>query len=142
MISDTINIRPRYVEVDRSGNVYHSHYVNYCHQARTELFRKYGLNSKVLKDNGISLQVLNFCFEFTEPAQYDEQLTIKTSVKQMPKENCTFHFEIKNEKNKVICTSTSTILFIDKETFSPIETPHIVEETFKDYLDPSYSWYY
>lgn len=51
MITDEIQLRPRYGEVDQMGYVYHANYVSYCHQARSELLRKMGISTVVFVDS-------------------------------------------------------------------------------------------
>ena len=94
MITDKIQIRPRYGEVDQMGYVYHANYVSYCHQARTELLRKYGINDSKLEENKIMLPVISFKIDYKKPAHYDEKLTIKTTVSELPNVRFKFDFEI------------------------------------------------
>ncbi len=75
MITDEIQLRPRYGEVDRMGYVYHANYVSYCHQARTELLRKHGINDKVLEENKVMLPVISFEIKYLKPAHYDDLLS-------------------------------------------------------------------
>ena len=49
LIENTIQLRPRYGEVDQMGYVYHANYVSYCHQARTELLRRLNIDDKTLE---------------------------------------------------------------------------------------------
>jgi acyl-CoA thioester hydrolase len=97
MISDTIDLRPRYNEVDRMGYVYHANYITYCHIGRTELLRKFGINDKELEDHNIMLPVIDMHIQYKKPAFYDETLIVNTQVKELKASRCIFNFEIENK---------------------------------------------
>lgn len=134
MISDKIQIRPRYNEVDQMGYVYHGNYAAYCHQARTEMLRKMGLNDKILEDRNIMLPVIVFNSRFRKAAHYDEILTIKTIVSEMPAVRFHFEFEIFNEKEELITTASSTVVFADSRTRLPKNIPGFIKEVLQPHF--------
>lgn len=135
MIIDYFQIRPRYDEVDQMGYVYHANHVAYCHQARTELLRKFGLNDKEVEKQGIMLPVISFNIKYKTPARYDELLTIKTIVKEMPKVRMSFNFEIKNEAKQLVSFGYSEIVFVDYNTRRPMQAPVFIIENLNDSFD-------
>jgi acyl-CoA thioester hydrolase len=128
MIADEIQLRPRYGEVDRMGYVYHANYVSYCHQARTELLRKFGINDSFLEENNIMLPVLSISMNYLKPARYDEILVVKTFIREMPVTRFSFDFVITNESSVKICTAQSTLAFIDANTRKPMKVPDLVKD--------------
>lgn len=128
MIVGEYKIRPRYDEVDQMGYVYHANHVSYCHQARTELLRNYGINDAVLENKGYMLPVIAFNIKYKVPAVYDEILTVKTTIKKMPKIRMCFCFEIFNEAGKLVSRGDSEVVFVDKETRAPMQVPDFVTE--------------
>ncbi|TLX73241.1 acyl-CoA thioesterase [Labilibacter sediminis] len=128
MIKDYFQIRPRYDEVDQMGYVYHANHVSYCHQARTELLRKFKINDNELEVKGLMLPVISFNIKYKTPAKYDELLTIKTVLKGMPKVRMTFSFEIRNEQQQLVSHGDSEVVFVDKETRKPMMAPDFVLE--------------
>lgn len=134
MITDILQIRPRYGEVDQMGYVYHANYVTYCHQARTELLRKFGLNDKVLEDNEIILPVISINLEYRKPAHYDEQLEIKTVVNKLPDVRFKFEFEMYNNKKELVCTANSSVVFVDSISRSPMRIPELVHNALKTHF--------
>ncbi|MBN2598215.1 MULTISPECIES: thioesterase family protein [Labilibaculum] len=126
MIIGEYKIRPRYNEVDQMGYVYHANYVNYCHQARTELLRQFGINDKVLEDNNIMLPVIEMNLRYLKPTGYDEELTVRTKIKELPKVRFKFEFEFENGKGEKTCTATSTVVFVDSKTRKPHQVPDMV----------------
>jgi len=138
MIRDEMQIRPRYGEVDQMGYVYHANYVSYCHQARTELLRKYGINDRALEENNVMLPVISFNIKYLKPAYYDELLSIKTILSEMPEVKCNFKFEITNMKMETLCTANSTIVFVNAKTRKPIRVPKLIEEALKNHFETIY----
>lgn len=134
MISDTFELRPRYGEVDKMGYVYHANYVSYCHQARTELLRKLGINDAILEANNIMMPVISFNIKYHKPAIYDELLTIKTSIREMPKVRFGFEFEVTNANNKRICSAKSEVVFVNAEDRKPIRIPELVSNALNQFV--------
>jgi len=128
MIEDIFSLRPRYNEVDKMGYVYHANYVTYCHQARTEMMRKMGICDKYLEDNNIMMPVISFNIDYKIPAHYDEEITIKTSVLEIPKVRFNFDFLITNAENKIICKAKSTVVFVDSNNRTPMIVPIFIQE--------------
>ncbi|WP_321287159.1 thioesterase family protein [uncultured Sunxiuqinia sp.] len=128
LIENTIQLRPRYGEVDQMGYVYHASYVSYCHQARTELLRELNIDDKTLEENYIMLPVISMNLKYHKPAGYDELLTIKTSIPEMPATRFSFHFEIRNEHDELICSADSTTVFVNSTSRKPMKAPPIIIE--------------
>jgi acyl-CoA thioester hydrolase len=132
MITDEIQLRPRYGEVDQMGYVYHANYVSYCHQARTELLRKMGIHDSLLEENNVMLPVISFEINYKKPAHYDELLTIKTKIKDMPEVRFNFEFEVWNEEGILLTTAKSTVVFVDSKNRFPMGAPDFVEKALEN----------
>ena len=128
MIEDTFTLRPRYQEVDQMGYVYHANHVCYCHQARTELLRKFGISDAELENKGIMMPVISFNIQYKNPAHYDELLTVSTKITELPKIKLLFTFEIKNEKGKLVSGANSEVVFVNILTRKPMIAPKIVTQ--------------
>ncbi|MDG5799947.1 thioesterase family protein [Marinilabiliaceae bacterium ANBcel2] len=127
MLKGNYTIRPRYNEVDQMGYVYHANYVTYCHQARTELLRKYGVNDCALEEKGIMMPVIEMNLKYHRPANYDVPLQITTVVEELPQTRFSFKFEFRNDQ-QLICTAKSTVVFVNAETRKPMRAPECVIE--------------
>ncbi|PKQ63838.1 hypothetical protein BZG02_07390 [Labilibaculum filiforme] len=132
MIIGECKIRPRYDEVDQMGYVYHANYVNYCHLARTELLRQFGINDKVLEENNIMLPVIEMNLKYLKPTGYDEELTVRTRIKELPKARFKFEFEFENGNYEKTCTATSTLVFVNGKTRKPHVVPDIIVNALKE----------
>ncbi|WP_299781587.1 thioesterase family protein [uncultured Formosa sp.] len=136
MITDVFELRPRYGEVDQMGYVYHANYVTYCHQARNELLRKLGIDEIVLENNQIILPVISFEINYKKPAHFDELISVKTIIKELPKVRFAFEFEVSNAQHIILCKAKSTVVFVDSNSRLPKAIPEfierILENKFKD----------
>lgn len=133
-ISNQITLRPRYGEVDQMGYVYHANYVSYCHQARTELLRQFGIDDRKLEADNIMLPVISMNLRYLKPAKYDELLTIKTRILEMPATRFNFEFEIRNESDEILCTASSTVVFVDSRTRKPMKAPKQITQALSHHL--------
>lgn len=132
MITDIYKLRPRYGEVDQMGYVYHVNYAIYCHQSRTELLRKLGINDSELEKNHVMLPVISFEIIYKKPAHYDELITIKTIIRELPKVRFCFEFEIRNKQKVLLSKAKSTVVFVDSKSRLPITVPSFVEKALKN----------
>jgi len=134
MFTSEVKLRVRYGETDRMGYAYYGNYAEYFEVARVEMLRELGMNYKDMEDNGIILPVYTFSVKYFKPAFYDDMLTIKCSIKEMPKARITFFYETFNEKNELLNTAEVTLVFIDKKNNKPIGAPVKFIEKIKKYF--------
>ncbi len=133
MISSIFSIRVRYGETDQMGVVYHGNYATYCEVARVEFFREIGLPYKELEDKGIMLPVTELEFKFIKPAYYDELLSVKTILQEIPKGvRIVFTYEIYNEKQELLTTGASTLAFVDMKTRKPVRCPEYLVKALQE----------
>jgi acyl-CoA thioester hydrolase len=116
-------IRVRYAEADRMGYVYNGNYAMYFEAARTEMLRSFGFSYREWEDNGIILPVRELHIRYHAPAFYDDLLTIRTIIKERPAARITFHHEVYNDKDDLICTGSLTLVFVNRENKRPIRAP-------------------
>ncbi len=126
IITDTFSLRPRYSDVDQMGYVYHANHVSFCHQARTELMRKMNIHDKAVEDKGIMMPVIDFNIKYKNPAFYDDEIFITTTISEMPKTRLKFSFELKDPEGKLLSKAESTVVFVKTETRYPMIVPDFV----------------
>lgn len=123
-----IEARVRYAETDQMGVVYHGNYAQYFEMGRVEWLRNLGLSYKFMEENGIMLPVVNLTLNFKKPARYDDLLTIKTIFKKQESVKIEFDYEIYNEKEELLTTGNSILVFVDMKTGRPVVPPDYVKE--------------
>lgn len=126
MLYHKITFRVRYAETDQMKYVYHGNYAEYLEMGRTEWLRNLGISYKSIEDSGIMLPVVNLNINYLKPARYDNLLTLKTFLKKFTGVKIIFGYEIYDEKNNLLTTATSTLVFINKEKGKPTKAPDYI----------------
>lgn len=134
MLTTITQVRVRYAETDKMNYVYYGNYAQYYEIGRTEMLRELGFTYRSLEDKGYMLPVLTLNVKYLKSASYDDLLTIKTSIKEMPSVRIKFDYEIYNEKKQLINKGDSTLVFIDIKKNKPVVAPDffikIISENF------------
>ncbi len=122
-------VRVRYAETDQMGVVYHGNYAQYFEIGRVEWLRSLGVSYKRMEELGVMLPVVSLTMNYKRPAKYDEELTIRTVFKECSGVKIEFDYEIYNEKNELLTTAYSMLVFVDMKTGKPTLPPvYIVEK--------------
>lgn len=132
MYSFDSKIRVRYGETDQMSFVYYGVYAQYYEVGRVELLRSLGITYKELEEKGYALPVVNLNIKYKTPAFYDDELTIRTSIKELPSAKITFHYETLNAKNELLNTGEVVLVFVNKSTGKPCVAPEIVMNKLKE----------
>jgi acyl-CoA thioester hydrolase len=123
MYKHTIQIRVRYGETDQMGYLYYGNYAEYYEVARTETIRSLGISYKQLEEKGVLLPVISMNIEFLKPAFYDEEITIVTTIPEIPAVRIKFNYELFNSNNDLINKASTTLVFIDAIRNRPCKAP-------------------
>lgn len=126
MIKNETKLRVRYGETDQMGYVYYGNYAQFFEVGRVEWLRELGISYKSLEESKIMLPVINLNINYLKPAKYDDLLTIVTTLKKLPQVKITFSLEIYNQKNILLSTGTTTLVFIDMIKNKPTKAPQIL----------------
>jgi acyl-CoA thioester hydrolase len=73
--------------------------------------------------NGIMMPVVEIQSKYILPAYYDENLTVRVIIKEMPTAKITFHFEIFNEQQELLNTGKVVLAFMNSNTRRPCRPP-------------------
>ena len=120
-------IRVRYSETDQMRVVYHGNYAQYFEIGRVEWLRNKGVSYKWMEENGIMLPVVSLTMNYKKSARYDELLTLKTILKNRTTVKIEFEYELYNEKEELLTTGNSILVFVDMKTGKPMVPPqHIL----------------
>ena len=70
------------------------------------------------------VDLVEFHAKFIRPAHYDDMLTIKTILKELPQDHrVEFFQEVYNEKEKLLTTGKAVLYFIDAKTRNKTNMP-------------------
>lgn len=121
-------VRVRYAETDQMGYVYYGNYAAYYEVARTEMLRSLGTDYKSLEASGVMLPVLELHSSYLKPARYDDEITIKVCVHEMPMVKIRFTYELFNEAGDLVNKGETKLVFVDIKRNRPCKAP-------QDFLD-------
>jgi acyl-CoA thioester hydrolase len=119
MFNSETNIRVRYSETDQMNVVYHGNYAQYFEVARAEAIREMGITYKEMEEMGIVMPIVELHTKFLRPAKYDDLLTIKTQLRELPTDHrIEFHHEVYNEEGKLLTIGRVVLYFLDSKTMA------------------------
>jgi len=124
MYESITTLRVRYAETDKMNVVYHGNYAQYFEVGRVEAIRQLGFSYKKMEEDGIIMPVVELNCKFLRPALYDDVLTIKTILKEMPTDHkMLFQQEIYNQANKLLTVGKVLLYLIDAKTTEKCSLP-------------------
>ena len=135
MFTSETKIRVRYSETDQMGVVYHSNYFPYFEVARAESIRQWGFTYADMEKMGIIMPVVDVHARFLRPALYDDLLTIKTYLRELPVHHkIEFNHEVFTEKNELLCTGKIILYFMEKEGMKRTTMPEALKNNLEKYF--------
>jgi len=128
-------LRVRYAEADPMNVVYYGNYAQYFEVGRVESLRDLGISYKGIEDMGIMLPVVELNIKYLRPAKYDDLLTIKSQIKELPTEHkIIFDQEIYNEEGKLLTIGKVKLYFMDNKLGKRASMPATMLEKLSSYF--------
>ena len=136
MFSSETSIRVRYAETDQMNVVYHGNYAQYFEVARAESIRSLGFTYREMEAMDIMMPVVELQCKFVRPAHYDDLLTVKLILKELPADHrIEFDHEIFNASGKLITVGKVVLYFIKISTREKTAMPPVLHEVLKKFFD-------
>lgn len=122
-ISET-HIRVRYAETDQMGVVYHGNYFAYFESARAEAIRELGFTYADMERMGVIMPVIEVQCRYLRPARYDDLLTVKVILKELPVHHkIEFTQEVYNEAKELLASGRVILYFMEAGTMKRTTMP-------------------
>ena len=136
MFTAETKIRVRYAETDQMGFVYHSNYFQYFEVGRVEAIRELGYSYADMENEGIVMPVIEVQARYLQPALYDQLLTVKTILKELPAHHkIEFQQEITDVNDKLLTKAKVVLCFMEMKT----KKLHTMPETLLKKLQPYFN---
>ncbi|MCB0643345.1 MAG: acyl-CoA thioesterase [Phaeodactylibacter sp.] len=137
MLSHEYQKRVRYGETDKMGYLYYGNYLQYYEIGRVELLRSLGLTYQAMEDEiQVMMPVVHAEVRYLRPAYYDNLITIRTTIRELPEKYIVFHMELINEAGKLINTGRVRLCFVDMQTNKTLDQPPLtLLEKMKPYFE-------
>jgi acyl-CoA thioester hydrolase len=135
MFTSETKLRVRYAETDQMGVVYHSNYFPYFESARAEGIRELGLTYVDIEKMGVIMPVVDVHCRYLRPAVYDDLLTIRTTLKELPiHHKIEFHHDVFNEKKELLAVGKIILYFMEAKTMKRVSMPEKLLEKLQPYF--------
>ena len=130
------NKRVTYGETDQMGYFYYGNYCQLYEIGRAEAIRDLGITYKELESKlKIMMPVMYVESRYMGPITYDELITIKTTIKELPTKMVHFFHEVYNESDKLVHKGEVKLFFINMETNKRVSSPPYLNEKLKPFFD-------
>ncbi len=107
----------RYAETDQMGVVYHSNFVIWFEVGRVELLRQLGFQYRDMEQqDDCHIPVVDLRVRYKVPAQYDEEIVIRTEIRNVRSSLLHFTYEVFRESDRtLLATGETTHIIVDKQ---------------------------
>ncbi len=135
MFEFTTQLRVRYGETDQMGYVYYGNYAEFYEVARVEMLRTLGTSYKLMEESGVMMPVVELHCKYLKPALYDQIITIKVILDEMPRAGMRFKYMLYNEDNELINTGETLLVFVKMDTNKICFIPKELAAKLKPYFE-------
>ena len=106
-------LRVRYAETDKMGVVYHSNFVIWFEVGRVELLRQLGFQySEMEAEDNCHIPVVDLRVRYKSPALYDDEIVVRTQIKNVRSSLLHFSYEIFREADRTLLATGETMHII------------------------------
>jgi acyl-CoA thioester hydrolase len=103
------SLRVRYAETDQMGVVYHSNYIIWFEVGRVELLRQLGFTYKEMESQDqCRIAVVDVKCRFKSPALYDDEILIRTHLKNVRDSLIHFGYEVLRASDRTLLAEGET----------------------------------
>lgn len=122
MVKSEINIRVLYAHTDKMNIVNNGRYFEFFEAGRNTLLRELGYPYTELEKLNFGLPVIEAHANYISTAAYDDVITVKSFLKQMPTVRVKIDYEL-YVSSRLIVTGYTVHSFINLETMKPVKPP-------------------
>ena len=131
-IAGETRLRVRYAETDKMGVVYHSNFVIWFEVGRVELLRQLGFEySRMEKEDNCHIPVVDLRVRYKAPALYDDEIVIRTSLKNVRQSLLHFGYEVVRAGDETLLATGETTHIIVNDKFERCALPEKYLKAFK-----------
>jgi acyl-CoA thioester hydrolase len=126
-------LRVRYAETDQMGVVYHSNYIIWFEVGRVELLRQLGFTYKEMeRQDNCHIAVVDVKCRFKSPALYDDEVLIRTHLKNVRDSLIHFGYEVLRASDRTLLAEGETTHIVVGDDFQRRPLPEKYLAPFKE----------
>lgn len=123
MVGET-RFRVRYAETDQMGVVYHSNFIIWFEVGRVELLRQLGFRYRDMEEqDDCHIAVVDVKLRYKAPARYDDEILIRTTLKNMRESLLHFGYEILRASDGTLLAEGETTHIVVDSKFQKTQLP-------------------
>ncbi|HHT16215.1 MAG TPA: acyl-CoA thioesterase [Papillibacter sp.] len=111
----------RYAETDKMGIVHHSNYAVYFEAARTDFLRRAGLPYSEVEKRGVMMPLYGISTRFLAPAQYEDELSVVTWIKELGRVRLTLAYEVYRVQDGMLLATGETQQAFTDAALRPVD---------------------
>jgi acyl-CoA thioester hydrolase len=135
MYESITQIRVRYAETDQMNVVYYGNYAQYFEVGRVESIRQLGFTYKDMEASGVIMPVVEMHVRYLRPATYDDLLTVKTTLRELPDDHrIEFFQDVYNEQGKLLAAGHVVLYFLEGITRKRTIMPAAMKEKLEPFF--------
>jgi acyl-CoA thioester hydrolase len=137
-ITGETKLRVRCAETDKMGVVYHSNFLIWFEVGRVELLRQCGFDYKEMeKQDNCHLPVVDLKIRYKAPAQYDDEIVVRTGLKRMSASLLHFNYEVFREGDRALLATGETMHIVVDSNLLRTSLPKKYMTAFRDHTKNS-----
>ena len=126
-------LRVRYAETDQMGVVYHANHFIWFEVGRVELLRQLGFNYKDMeRDDDCYIAVVDARCRYKAPAHYDDEIVVRTYLKNMREKMIHFGYELVRAGNGDLLAEGETTHIVADAQMNPRTLPEKYLRVFRN----------
>ena len=79
-----------------------------------------------MEGNNTMLPVVSLQCNFKKSTEFDDEITIKTTLKKTPTVKIEFDYEIHNQLGELLCIGNTILAFVAMDTKKPMRCPDYI----------------
>jgi acyl-CoA thioester hydrolase len=131
MFESQTRLTVRYAETDQMGVVHHSNYPIWFEAGRTDFIRKMGLPYSKIEETGAKLPLLELKCQFKWFARYEDEITVKTHIREYTASRLVFHYEVFRDGSERIVAEGETMHCWTDGNLKPVNIKKFKPEIFE-----------
>ena len=126
-------LRVRYAETDQMGVVYHANHFIWFEIGRVELMRQMGFSYRDMeRDHGLFIAVADACCRYKAPARYDDEIIVRTCLKNVRESVVHFGYELMRAGDGVLLAEGETTHIVTDAQMKTTALPEKFLKAFRE----------
>lgn len=107
--------RVQYYETDMMGVTHHANYIHWMEEARIDFMDQLGFPYARMESEGVLSPVRSVACTYKRPSTFGDSIGVHVSVESFDGVVLTIRYEMRNQRNELVCEARSEHVFVNKE---------------------------